>query len=168
MRRREFIGLIGGVAATWPLAAHAQQGGRMRRVGILMPFSPSDAEMQDRVQALKKELQNRCWTAGVNIQFDERWTTDNMDLVRANAANLVELKPDVIVAIGGRVILAPHMSAFGCKADMPIALQNSAFDPKLTSQRCLICRNQGLPTRCPAFAFDGEHRQESDRNSQCE
>src|SRR5262245_8679870 len=104
MRRREFIGLIGGVAATWPLAAHAQQGGRMRRVGILMPFSPSDAEMQDRVQALKKELQNRGWTAGVNIQFDERWTTDNMDLVRANAANLVELRPDVIVASGGRVI----------------------------------------------------------------
>jgi putative tryptophan/tyrosine transport system substrate-binding protein len=60
--------------------------------------------MQDRVQALKKELQNRGWTAGVNVQFDERWTTDNMDLVRANAANLVELKPDVIVAIGGRVI----------------------------------------------------------------
>jgi putative tryptophan/tyrosine transport system substrate-binding protein len=104
MRRREFIGLIGGVAATWPFAAHAQQGGRMRRVGILMPFSPSDKEMQDRVQALKKELQNRGWTAGVNVQFDERWTTDNMDLVRANAANLVELKPDVIVAIGGRVI----------------------------------------------------------------
>ena len=60
--------------------------------------------MQDRVQALKKELQNRGWTAGVDVQFDERWTTDNMDLVRANAANLVELKPDVIVAIGGRVI----------------------------------------------------------------
>ena len=60
--------------------------------------------MQDRVQALKEELQNRGWTRGVNVQFDERWTTDNMDLVRANAANLVELKPDVIVAIGGRVI----------------------------------------------------------------
>jgi ABC-type uncharacterized transport system substrate-binding protein len=69
-----------------------------------MPFSPSDKEMQDRVQALKKELQNRGWAAGVNVQFDERWTMDNMDLVRTNAANLVELKPDVIVAIGGRVI----------------------------------------------------------------
>src|SRR5262245_27858946 len=103
-RRREFISFIGSIAAIWPLAAHAQQGGRMRRIGILMPFSPSDKEMQDRVQALKKELQNRGWTAAVNVQFDERWTTDNMDLVRANAANLVELKPDVIVAIGGRVI----------------------------------------------------------------
>jgi len=104
MHRRDFIKVVGSSATTWPLAAHAQQDGRTRRVGILMPFSPSDKEMQDRVQALKKELQNRGWTAGVNIQFDERWTTDNMDLVRANAANLVELKPDVIVALGGRVI----------------------------------------------------------------
>ena len=106
MRRRDFIKTIAGSTAIWPFAARAQQGGRMRRVGILMPFSPSDKEMQDRVQALKKELQNRGWTAGVDVQFDERWTTDNMDLVRANAANLVELKPDVIVAIGGRVIPA--------------------------------------------------------------
>ena len=97
MRRREFIGLLGGLAAI-PLAARAQQAGRVRRVGILMPFSPSDKEMQGRVQALKEELQNRGWTRGANIEFDERWTTDNMDLVRANAANLVELKPDVIVA----------------------------------------------------------------------
>ena len=104
MRRRDFIKTIAGSTAIWPFAARAQQGGRMRRVGILMPFSPSDKEMQDRVQALKKELQNRGWTAGVDVQFDERWTTDNMDLVRANAANLVELKPDVIVALGGRVI----------------------------------------------------------------
>ena len=103
MRRREFIGLLGGLAAI-PLAARAQQAGRVRKVGILMPFSPSDKEMQGRVQALKEELQNRGWTRGANIEFDERWTTDNMDLVRANAANLVELKPDVIVAIGGRVI----------------------------------------------------------------
>ena len=104
MRRREFITLLGGVAATWPLAAHAQQGGRMRRVGILMPFSPNDKETQDRVQALKEELQNRGWTAGVNVQFDERWTMDNMDLIRAAAANLLELKPDVVVAVSGRVI----------------------------------------------------------------
>ena len=76
----------------------------MRRVGILMPFSPSDKEIQDRVQAFKEELRNRGWTAGVNVQFDERWTTDNMDLIRAAAANLLELKPDVVVAIGGRVI----------------------------------------------------------------
>ena len=69
-----------------------------------MPYSPSDKEYQDRVQAFKEELRNRGWTAGVNVQFDERWTMDNMDLIRAAARNLLELKPDVVVAVGGRVI----------------------------------------------------------------
>ena len=104
MRRREFIAFVGAAAAAWPLAALAQQGERMRRVGILMPFSPSDKEIQNRLQALKDELRNRGWTAGVNVQFDERWTTDNMDLIRAAATNLLEFKPDVVVAVGGRVI----------------------------------------------------------------
>jgi putative tryptophan/tyrosine transport system substrate-binding protein len=70
----------------------------------LIPFPPSDMESQTRVRAFREELRNRGWTAGGNVQFDERWTTDNMDLIRAAAANLVELKPDVIVATGGRVI----------------------------------------------------------------
>jgi putative ABC transport system substrate-binding protein len=104
MRRREFIILFGGAAATWPLHVSAQQSDRMRRIGILLPYSPSDAEWKSRVGALQQELQRLGWTRGVNLEFDERWTTDNMDLVRANAANLVELKPDVIVALGGRVI----------------------------------------------------------------
>ena len=103
-QRREFITLLGGAAVSWPLAAHAQQQDRTRRVGILMPYPPSDREIQNRVQAFKEELRNRGWTAGVNVQFDERWTMDNMDLIRAAAANLVELKPDVVVAVGGRVI----------------------------------------------------------------
>jgi putative ABC transport system substrate-binding protein len=104
MRRREFVSLLSGAVAGWPLAARGQQGERMRRVGILMPFSPSDKEIQNRVQAFKEELRNRGWTASVNVQFDERWTTDNMDLIRAAGANLLELKPDVVVAVGGRVI----------------------------------------------------------------
>ena len=69
-----------GGAATWPLAARAQQGG-MRRVAVLMPYPPTDAEMQGRVQALRQGLGKLGWRTGVNIQFDERWTTDNMDLV---------------------------------------------------------------------------------------
>jgi putative tryptophan/tyrosine transport system substrate-binding protein len=102
MRRREVITLLGGAAAAWPVAVRAQP--RPKRIGILMPFPPTDAESRSRVDALRQELQRLGWTAGGNIEFDERWTTDNMDLVRANAANLVELKPDVIVAISGRVI----------------------------------------------------------------
>jgi putative ABC transport system substrate-binding protein len=104
VRRREFITLLGGAATVWPLTVRAQQGGRIRRIGILMPFPPSDTEIQSRVSALRQELQRLGWTRGINIEFDERWTTDNMDMVRTNAANLVELKSDVIVALGGRVI----------------------------------------------------------------
>ena len=104
MRRREFITFLGSAVAIWPLPAQAQQDARMRRVGILMPFSPTDKEIQERVQAFKEELRKLGWTVGINVQFDERWTTDNMDLIRAAAANLLELKPDVVVAIGGRVI----------------------------------------------------------------
>src|SRR5215470_3170269 len=104
MKRRQFISLFGGAAAMWPLAARAQPSERIRRVAILMPYHPTDEEMQGRVRALRQELGKLGWTAGVNIQFDERWTSDNMDLVRANAAGLLELKPDVVVAVGGRVI----------------------------------------------------------------
>jgi ABC-type uncharacterized transport system substrate-binding protein len=103
IRRRQFITLLGG-AASWPLAARAQQTERMRRVGILMPYPPTDVEVQARVQAFREELARLGWTRGRNIQFDERWTMDNMDLVRANAVNLLELKPDLVIALGGRVI----------------------------------------------------------------
>src|SRR5262245_60927109 len=100
MQRREFITFLSGAVATWPLVARAQQGERMRRVGILMPFSPSDREIQNRVQAFKEELKNRGWTAGANVQFDERWTTDNMDLIRDAAANILELKWDAVGGFG--------------------------------------------------------------------
>jgi putative ABC transport system substrate-binding protein len=103
MRRREFIAGVAGVA-TWPTVVCAQQPPRPRRVGILMPYPPSDTVWQSRVGALRQDLERLGWTRGGAIEFDERWTTDNMDLVRANAANLVELKPDVIVAAGARVI----------------------------------------------------------------
>jgi putative ABC transport system substrate-binding protein len=103
MNRREFISLFGGAAVTWPLAARAQPE-RMRRIAILMPFPPTNAEMQGRVRAFREELRKRGWAASVNAQFDERWTSDNMDLIRSAATNLVELNPDVILAVGGRVI----------------------------------------------------------------
>jgi ABC-type uncharacterized transport system substrate-binding protein len=104
MERRQFITLIGGTAASWPLVARAQQPEQMRRVGILMPYAPSDMEMQTRVRAFREELRKSGWASGINVQFDERWTIDNMDLIRSAATNLVELKPDVILATGGRVI----------------------------------------------------------------
>jgi putative ABC transport system substrate-binding protein len=104
VKRREFITLLGGAAATWPLAARAQPGERVRRIGILMPFPPTNTEVQARVRAFREELRKRGWAAGVNAQFDERWTSDNMDLIRSAATNLVDLNSDVILAAGARVI----------------------------------------------------------------
>jgi putative tryptophan/tyrosine transport system substrate-binding protein len=80
--RRKFITLIGGVAA-WPLASRAQQTDRMRRIGVLLPYPKGDAEIQARVQAFRQELARLGWSEGSDVQLDERWSTDNMDLVRA-------------------------------------------------------------------------------------
>src|SRR5262249_50697705 len=102
MRRREFILALGGAAA-WPLAARAQQE-RVRRIGILMPYPKGDPELTMRLQAFRQELAKLGWTEGVNVQLDERWTADDMDRVRSEAASLVKSNPDVIVATGGRVI----------------------------------------------------------------
>src|SRR6516164_11229719 len=110
MNRREFITLIGGAAAAWPLAARAQQPRRMRRVGIVMPFAKGDSEGEARIRAFKQELAKLGWSVGGNIQFDERWPADNMDLVRSHAASLVASTPDIIVVSGGRIVpvLIPH------------------------------------------------------------
>lgn len=104
MRRRDFLGAIGGAVVTWPLATQAQRADRVRRIGILMPFSPDNLEIQGRVRAFREELRKRGWAAGVNAQFDERWTGDNLDLIRSGAKNMVELNPEVILTVGARVV----------------------------------------------------------------
>jgi putative ABC transport system substrate-binding protein len=103
MRRRELLGLLGGAVA-WPMAAQAQQKERVRRIGILTPLPQSDAAAQTRVRVFRQELLRLGWSEGGNVQFDERWSTDNMDVVRADAASLVETKPDVILISADRVI----------------------------------------------------------------
>jgi putative ABC transport system substrate-binding protein len=103
MQRRDFITLVGGAAVAWPVAARAQQQ-RVRRIGILMPFPQNDAEGQARIRSFRRELLRLGWIEGGNVQFDERWATDNMDVVRADAARIVELKPDVILTSGDRVV----------------------------------------------------------------
>jgi hypothetical protein len=104
VRRREFVVTIGSAAAAWPLAARGQQPSQVRRIGILMPYPNSDAESQSYVRAFRQELARLGWSEGGKVQFDERWSTSNMDLVKADAANLVALNPDVIVIVGDRVI----------------------------------------------------------------
>jgi putative ABC transport system substrate-binding protein len=95
MRRREFITLIGGAAAAWPLASGAQQPERMRRIGVLMPFAKDNPEGLARIAAFVKELQQLGWTDGRNIQIEYRWDTGDL---RKVATELVTLSPDVILA----------------------------------------------------------------------
>src|SRR5262245_20493487 len=98
MKRREFISLIGGGAAAWPLAALAQEPGRMRRIGVLLALFDSDPESQPRMAAFRRELENLGWTEGRNIQIEYRWASGDAERFRALAADLVETKPDVLVA----------------------------------------------------------------------
>ena len=106
MKRRTFITLLGGAAATWPLAAHAQQGERMRRVGIFMDLSEQDVEGQTRVAAFRKGLQDLGWTEGRNVKFDTRWTAGDPTRMRRYAAELVGLAPEVIMNGGLPTLVA--------------------------------------------------------------
>jgi ABC-type uncharacterized transport system substrate-binding protein len=97
LKRREFITLLGG-AATWPLAARAQQPDRMRRVGVLMSYPESNSEGQSDVAAFRQGLQKLGWTEGGNIRIDTRWATPNdVESIRRFAKQLVAMKPDVIL-----------------------------------------------------------------------
>jgi putative tryptophan/tyrosine transport system substrate-binding protein len=96
IERREFITLLGGAVTAWPLAARAEQGERVRRIGLLMGVA-DDREGQARVTALKQGLQELGWTEGRNIQIEPRFAGADADRIRAHAAELVALAPDVIV-----------------------------------------------------------------------
>jgi putative tryptophan/tyrosine transport system substrate-binding protein len=99
-RRREFIALLGGVAAAWPLAARAQQRDRMRRIGVLMLYPENDPEGQLRATALRNGLQKRGWAVGGNTEIDFQWGLGDVDWIRSAGAQLLRLAPDVILANG--------------------------------------------------------------------
>ena len=105
IQRREFITLLGGAAA-WPLAARAQQPGRMRRVGVLMAFDENDPEGKAELSEFTKGLVELGWIDGRNVRMDLRWATGNVDRVRMFAKELVGLQPDVILANGTPVTAA--------------------------------------------------------------
>src|SRR5215831_5110055 len=98
MKRREFITLLGGAAATWPLAARAQQGERVRRVGVLMNLASDDPEGQARIVAFVQGLQQSGWTDGHNVQIDTRWAAGDAARFQRYAEELLALAPDVILA----------------------------------------------------------------------
>jgi putative tryptophan/tyrosine transport system substrate-binding protein len=104
MRRREFITLLSGAAAAWPLAARAQQRERMRRIGVLMSYAADDPAGQARLLALAQELAQSGWINGRNVRIDVRWGAVDPERIRSYAAELVALAPDVIVASGSAIV----------------------------------------------------------------
>jgi putative tryptophan/tyrosine transport system substrate-binding protein len=108
--RRTFITLLSG-AATWPLAALAQQGERVRRIGVLLASTPNDPEFQTRMRAFEQELALLGWNDGRNARIDIRWAGTNADDVRKHAVELAALAPDVILAGSGTATVAPLLQA---------------------------------------------------------
>ena len=106
MRRREFIALVGGAAATWPRAARAQQPERIRRISILTIFTESDHEARSWTNALVQRLQELGWTNGQNLRIDYRWAADESSRAPMLAQELLKLQPDAIVACGGPAAIA--------------------------------------------------------------
>ncbi|MFZ1193533.1 MAG: ABC transporter substrate-binding protein [Pseudolabrys sp.] len=111
MRRREFIILLGGALTAWPLIARAQPAERVRRIGVLLPSAAENPEYQPWVGAFLQELSQLGWSIGRNVRMDTRWAATNAD-IRKQAAELVALAPDVILAHGsntvGQLLQATH------------------------------------------------------------
>jgi putative ABC transport system substrate-binding protein len=103
VKRRDFLTLLGGAAA-WPLAARAQQSGRMRRIGILMTYAADDPAGQARLLAFAQELAQSGWIDGRNVRIDVRWGGVDPERIRSYAAELIALAPDVIVATGSAAV----------------------------------------------------------------
>jgi putative tryptophan/tyrosine transport system substrate-binding protein len=108
MRRREFITLLGGATAVWPLAARAQSPDRVRRIGVLMHLLENDPEAQARIRALLGGLQQLGWTEGRNLRIDYRYGAADVDRARRYAAELIALAPDVIQTSGTGPMAALH------------------------------------------------------------
>src|SRR5262249_60747038 len=105
LHRRDFITLLGGAAVGGSLAARAQQGERMRRIGVLLSPAADHLEYQDRIAAFQQALQQLGWTDARNVRIDIRWGLgSDTELIRKNVAELVALTPDVILAIGSPIV----------------------------------------------------------------
>src|SRR5262249_54265574 len=102
MRRRRFITLLGGAAAAWPVAARAQQASGMRHIGVLMHSRADDPEAQARLLAFLQGLSDAGWAVGRNLRIDYRWSVGTIGRLSRDAAELVALKPEIILAgVGG-------------------------------------------------------------------
>jgi putative ABC transport system substrate-binding protein len=123
VKRREFIRLFGGATVSWPLAAGAQQGERVWRIGVLLYLVAGDAEGQARLVAFTRALSQLGWSEGRNLWIDTRWATAGD--VHRHAAELVALAPDVLLAATGTATVAPLLQA---TRTIPIVFVN-VIDP---------------------------------------
>src|SRR6516162_7887028 len=123
LRRREFIAGLGGAAA-WPLAARAQQGNRVRRIGVLMPWDENDPLQKPFVSAFTQALADLGWTDGRNVRMDLRWAGPDINRIRALAQELVGLQPDIFLTNGS----VPTVAVQRLTRTIPIVFANVA-DP---------------------------------------
>jgi putative ABC transport system substrate-binding protein len=122
--RRAFIAGFGGAVVAWPLAARAQQGERVRRIGVLMPGVANDPAYESRVSAFTQALADAGWADGRNVRIDLRWGGSDINRIRALAQELVGLQPDIIVTNGTAVTAAVQRET----RTIPIVFGNGA-DP---------------------------------------
>jgi putative ABC transport system substrate-binding protein len=147
LRRRQFITLLGGAAAAWPLVARGQQAERMRRIGVLMSVADGQ-EGKARLGAFVKGLQQLGWTAGRNVRIDQRWGAGDAERARKYAAELVELGPDVILASGDHSVVASRQAS----RTVPIVFTTVA-DPVGTGYVESLARPGGNMTGFTLFEY---------------
>src|SRR5215471_9721444 len=148
MRRREFIMLIGGAAATWPLAARAQQREKMRRIGVLMHLAADDPEGSRRLTVLVQGLQQLGWTEGRNARLEIRWAAGQADRIRKYAEELVALAPEVIVAPTSPVVGALQQATRA----VPIVFVH-VVDPVGAGYVASLARPSGNTTGFTAYEY---------------
>ena len=147
MNRRDFIILLGG-AASWPLAAGAQQPARVRRIGVLMNKTADDSEAQSEISAFVGGLQQRGWMLGGNLQIDYRWGAGVANIYLIYAAELVTHAPDVLLAVGGTVVGALQRIT----PDVPIVFVETT-DPVNRGLVASLARPGGNTTGFTQFEF---------------
>jgi putative ABC transport system substrate-binding protein len=147
MKRREFITFLGGAAA-WPLAARAQQGERMRRIGVLLPVTADDPEFQARVGVFLQALALLGWTIDGNMRIDTRWAGPDVAEIRRHAAELAALAPDVILAQSGSAV----RSLLQATRTVPIVFPN-VVDPVGAGLVDSLARPGGSATGFMSFEY---------------
>jgi putative ABC transport system substrate-binding protein len=146
--RRKFVTLLGGAAAVWPLAAHAQQPERMRRIGILHDYAEADPEGREQIIAFREELQKLGWTKDRTIAIDFQSGAADVELLRTYARELVAKKPDVILAAGGTIVGALQRAS----RSLPIVFVN-VTDPVGGGLVASLARPGGNATGFTQFEF---------------